>query len=173
MLLNNEKLSLMEMFSVVQVPHWFARDGDTAGYHPSFHRTNWFEPVGRECRAVRERVGVIDLSSFGVISVAGKDARKHLDKLFANSLPQVRVECQIFVARDKIFFSPSWVEKVKKMKGASFQCFLCFFFVCLFGSRSGLVVTNTDLLLPDQLMMTYVERRSVSKFTTGFLRPNV
>ena len=38
---------------------------------------------------MRERVGVIDLSSFGVISVKGKDARRYLDRLFANILPVV------------------------------------------------------------------------------------
>lgn len=57
---------------------------------PSFRRTNWFEPVGRECKLVMEKVGVIDLSPFGKFIVKGEDSHKLLDRLFANTLPKVR-----------------------------------------------------------------------------------
>ena len=51
---------------------WFAAPGVEERY--SFRRTNWFEPVAEECRAVRERVGVVDLSSFAKFDVTGRDA---------------------------------------------------------------------------------------------------
>ncbi|XP_036384845.1 dimethylglycine dehydrogenase, mitochondrial [Megalops cyprinoides] len=70
-------------------PHWFYKPGDNVGYKPSFRRTNWFEPVGRECKLVMEKVGVIDLTPFGKFMVKGKDSVKLLDRLFANVMPKV------------------------------------------------------------------------------------
>ncbi|XP_037121051.1 dimethylglycine dehydrogenase, mitochondrial [Syngnathus acus] len=70
-------------------PHWFYKAGDDTGYKPSFSRTNWFEPVGRECKLVMEKVGVIDLTPFGKFVVKGADSLKLLDRLFANTMPKV------------------------------------------------------------------------------------
>ncbi|XP_006796961.1 dimethylglycine dehydrogenase, mitochondrial [Neolamprologus brichardi] len=70
-------------------PHWFYKPGDDIGYKPSFQRTNWFGPVGRECKLVMEKVGVIDLTPFGKFIVKGKDSHKLLDRLFANTMPKV------------------------------------------------------------------------------------
>lgn len=62
---------------------------------PSFRRTNWFGPVGRECRLVMEKVGVIDLTPFGKFILKGKDSIKLLDRLFANTMPKVAQVCQL------------------------------------------------------------------------------
>ncbi|KAG1937093.1 dimethylglycine dehydrogenase, mitochondrial [Pimephales promelas] len=70
-------------------PHYFHKPGDDIGYKPSFRRTNWFGPVGRECKLVMEGVGVIDLSPFGKFMVKGDDSHRLLDRLFANTLPKV------------------------------------------------------------------------------------
>jgi len=67
-------------------PKWFAPAGVDEAY--SFRRTNWFETVGEECRAVRERVGVLDLSSFAKFEVRGRDAAALLERLFANRMPR-------------------------------------------------------------------------------------
>uniref|UniRef100_A0A3Q4B120 Dimethylglycine dehydrogenase, mitochondrial n=1 Tax=Mola mola TaxID=94237 RepID=A0A3Q4B120_MOLML len=72
-------------------PHWFHKPGDDIGYKPSFRRTNWFGPVGRECKLVMEKVGVIDLTPFGKFIVKGKDSHKLLDRLFANTMPKVGI----------------------------------------------------------------------------------
>uniref|UniRef100_A0A4W3JQV9 Dimethylglycine dehydrogenase, mitochondrial n=1 Tax=Callorhinchus milii TaxID=7868 RepID=A0A4W3JQV9_CALMI len=69
-------------------PHWFYKPGDKTGYRPSFRRTNWFEPVHRECKHVMEKVGVMDLTPFGKFTVKGKDSIKLLDHLFANVMPK-------------------------------------------------------------------------------------
>lgn len=61
-------------------------------FRPSFRRTNWFGPVGRECKLVMEKVGVIDLTPFGKFIVKGKDSHKLLDRLFANTMPKVKHE---------------------------------------------------------------------------------
>ena len=47
---------------------------------------DWFERVGDEHRAVRERVGIIDLSSFGKIEVRGPAALGFLQRVAANDL---------------------------------------------------------------------------------------
>ncbi|KAF4099052.1 hypothetical protein G5714_021082 [Onychostoma macrolepis] len=70
-------------------PHYFHKPGDDSGYKPSFRRTNWFGPVGRECKLVMDGVGVIDLSPFGKFTVKGEDSHRLLDRLFANTLPKV------------------------------------------------------------------------------------
>ncbi len=49
-------------------------------------RPPWFERVGEEHRAVRERVGLIDLSSFGKIAVNGPGALGLLQRVCANDL---------------------------------------------------------------------------------------
>jgi len=47
---------------------------------------DWFERVGAEHRAVRERVGLIDLSSFGKIDVSGPGALALLQRTAANDV---------------------------------------------------------------------------------------
>jgi dimethylglycine dehydrogenase len=66
---------------------WFAGPGDDAQDHPSFGRPNWFDAVGRECVAVRDRVGVVDQTSFAKYMVTGPGAGAFLDSLIATALP--------------------------------------------------------------------------------------
>jgi 4-methylaminobutanoate oxidase (formaldehyde-forming) len=47
-------------------------------------RPPWLDRVGEEHRAVRERAGLFDLSSFGKIEVEGADALRLLDRAAAN-----------------------------------------------------------------------------------------
>lgn len=51
-------------------------------------RNNVFDLVAAECRAVRERVGIMDLSSFAKFDVTGPGAEALLDRLTANRLPR-------------------------------------------------------------------------------------
>lgn len=67
---------------------WFAPRGTKAADVPSFRRSNWFEPVGAECRAVRERVGLLDLSGFAKFAVSGPGAEEFLDRICANRPPR-------------------------------------------------------------------------------------
>ncbi len=67
-------------------PKWFSADGEEEKY--SHRRTNWFGPVAEECGAVRERVGLLDLSSFSKYDVTGPDAEAFLNRLFANRMPR-------------------------------------------------------------------------------------
>jgi len=67
-------------------PKWFSPDGRQE--NPGFRRNNVFEIVAGECRAVRERVGVMDLSSFAKYDVSGPDAPALLDRITANRMPR-------------------------------------------------------------------------------------
>jgi 4-methylaminobutanoate oxidase (formaldehyde-forming) len=67
-------------------PNWFAPEGAEAVDRPSFTRPNWFEHVGAEHRAVRERAGLIDMSSFSKFELSGPGAFGFLQWLAANDL---------------------------------------------------------------------------------------
>jgi len=49
-------------------------------------RPDWFDRVGEEHRAVRERVGIIDLTSFGKVEVSGLGAMALLQRTCANDV---------------------------------------------------------------------------------------
>jgi 4-methylaminobutanoate oxidase (formaldehyde-forming) len=65
-------------------PNWFAPEGMAAEDVYAMGRQNWFEPVGREHRLVRDKVGIFDQSSFAKFELVGKDAAAALDRICAN-----------------------------------------------------------------------------------------
>ncbi|WP_170390809.1 FAD-dependent oxidoreductase [Ruegeria arenilitoris] len=69
-------------------PRWFAKDGVEQRDHYSFRRNVVHDMVATECRAVREAVGIMDISAFTKVEISGPDARALLDRLVANRLPQ-------------------------------------------------------------------------------------
>ena len=54
----------------------------------TFGRPAWRETVAAECRAVRDRVGLVDLSAFAKFEVAGADATAFVRRLGANRAPR-------------------------------------------------------------------------------------
>ncbi|MGI9421575.1 MAG: FAD-dependent oxidoreductase, partial [Hyphomicrobiaceae bacterium] len=66
--------------------NWFAEPGQTAAYQYSWQRPNWFDNSAREHLAVREGVGLYDMTSFGKIRVEGRDACAFLNRLCANQM---------------------------------------------------------------------------------------
>ena len=69
-------------------PRWFAKDGVAQQDHYSFRRNLVHDMVGKEVAAVRNNVGLMDITAFTKIEIAGPDAASVLDKLVANKLPQ-------------------------------------------------------------------------------------
>ncbi len=59
--------------------NWFANEGQEREYQYSWKRQNWFENSAAEHRAVRENVGMYDMSSFGKIRVEGPDAQAFMN----------------------------------------------------------------------------------------------
>ncbi|MCB1342542.1 MAG: dehydrogenase, partial [Pseudooceanicola sp.] len=68
-------------------PAWFSDTPGTVDTN-GFTRQNWWEPVGRECRMLRENAGIIDISNFAKYRVAGTGAEDWLNALFANRMPK-------------------------------------------------------------------------------------
>lgn len=68
-------------------PLWYA---DTPGTQDTngFTRQNWWEPVGGECRMLRDHAGIIDISNFAKYRVAGAGAEDWLNAVFANRMPR-------------------------------------------------------------------------------------
>lgn len=69
-------------------PNWFAPEGVARQDEYSFRRSNWFPHVGNEVAAMRERVGLLELSSFAKYMVEGPGARAWLDHMVANIIPK-------------------------------------------------------------------------------------
>jgi 4-methylaminobutanoate oxidase (formaldehyde-forming) len=68
-------------------PNWFAPSGVERLDRPSFEgKPNWFDAVAEEHRAIRERVAVIDQTSFAKFEIAGPGAAAFLQRLADNDL---------------------------------------------------------------------------------------
>ena len=66
--------------------NWFARDGQEREYQYSWKRQNWFGNQRDEHLAVRNGVGLFDMTSFGKIRIEGRDALSFLQRLCANDM---------------------------------------------------------------------------------------
>ncbi|MHA7869624.1 MAG: GcvT family protein [Salipiger thiooxidans] len=66
--------------------NWFAEPGQEAEYRYSWKRQNWFGNQRAEHMALREGVGLLDMSSFGKIRVEGRDALSFLQTVCANDM---------------------------------------------------------------------------------------
>jgi dimethylglycine dehydrogenase len=69
----------------LEVPIYFAPEGFEEV--PTLRRSNAFDIVGEECRAVRRGVGILDISGFSRYEVTGPNAAAWLDELVASRLP--------------------------------------------------------------------------------------
>ena len=61
-------------------PQWFAQTGEN----------DWLETVVREVEAVRNNVGVCDVSSLGKIDIQGPDAADFLDRVYVNTFSTLK-----------------------------------------------------------------------------------
>jgi 4-methylaminobutanoate oxidase (formaldehyde-forming) len=66
--------------------NWFANDGQEREYRYSWKRQNWFDNQRAEHMAMRQGVGLLDMTSFGKIRVEGRDAAAFLQRLCANDV---------------------------------------------------------------------------------------
>lgn len=94
-------------------PNWFAPDGIEPRDELTFEIPNWFYHVGNEHQAARERVVLIDQSSFCKFEIEGPKALDFLDWLAANNIDKPvgsvtytqlcnargTIECDLTIAR--------------------------------------------------------------------------
>jgi sarcosine dehydrogenase len=93
--------------------NWFAPEGVEPRDIYSFGRANWFDAVGAEHQAARERLAIFDQSSFAKFEMTGKDAAEALSWIAANDVAKAPgrltytqmlnsrggIECDLTVAR--------------------------------------------------------------------------
>ncbi|MCB1387355.1 MAG: GcvT family protein [Nitratireductor sp.] len=73
----------------LETPLYFAPDEDFAE-NLTLKRSNAHDIVGAECRRVREKVGLLDITGFSRYEVTGPNAERWLDRLMASKLPKPR-----------------------------------------------------------------------------------
>lgn len=72
----------------LEVPLWYAPKGMEPSETPTYRRSNAFPVVREECLAVRNGVGLMEISGFGKYEIIGPDAAAWLDGLLANRIPK-------------------------------------------------------------------------------------
>ena len=66
-----------------------------------WRRTTAFDQVAEECAAVRERVGIADLSAFAKFKIAGPNAESWLNQICANKVPKLGRACLTLLLNEK------------------------------------------------------------------------
>ena len=72
----------------MEAVNYFAKQGDVPCEVPSFRRSNAFQAVGEECRAVRSGVGITEIHNFSKFRVSGGQAESWLASMMAGRMPQ-------------------------------------------------------------------------------------
>lgn len=67
---------------------WFADGPDDAHEEPTFGRNRSHDYVARECKAVREAVGGIEIANFAKHEISGPGARAWLNRTMAGHIPK-------------------------------------------------------------------------------------
>jgi dimethylglycine dehydrogenase len=76
-------------YCALEHPLWFAPSAAEAVDEVSFRRSNSHPHVGAECCAVRDAVGLIEISNYGKFEVRGPKAAEWLSHVMANKVPNV------------------------------------------------------------------------------------
>lgn len=71
----------------IESPNWFATGGADPVETPTFMRSEAFDRVAEEVAAVRERVGLMEISVFAKYRVTGPDAEAWLSEVMTNRTP--------------------------------------------------------------------------------------
>mgnify|MGYP001453371217 FL=1 len=72
----------------LEVPNYFAQTDEPDFEIPSFRRSNAWDAVRREVKAVRSSVGINEVHNFSKFLVSGTGARAWLDRIMAGRIPQ-------------------------------------------------------------------------------------
>ena len=85
----NENFAVMGDTWGLETPLWFAPSKKEAHDVLSFHRSNDFKHVAAEVEAVRNSVGVTEISNFAKYEVSGADSEAFLNYLMTNNMPKL------------------------------------------------------------------------------------
>ena len=76
-------------YCALEHAQWFAPSAQAAHDEVSFSRSNSHRYVAAECRAVRDAVGLLEISNYGKFEVSGAQAAPWLSSIMANRVPPV------------------------------------------------------------------------------------
>ncbi len=76
-------------YCALEHPLWFAPTASEAHDEVSFRRSNSHAHVAAECRAVRDAVGLLEISNYGKFEVRGARSADWLSHVMANRVPAV------------------------------------------------------------------------------------
>jgi dimethylglycine dehydrogenase len=93
-------------------PKWFVPEDMPLEDAHGWRRPAWYPAVAEECKAVRERVAMMDLTAFSKFEVTGPDAESFLNRITTGRIPkegrialnyllndQARIETEVTVTR--------------------------------------------------------------------------
>jgi len=72
----------------LEVALWYAPKGTEAAEIPTYRRSNAFPIVREECLAVRNAVGLMEISGFGKYEISGGGSEAWLNRILANRMPK-------------------------------------------------------------------------------------
>jgi dimethylglycine dehydrogenase len=67
---------------------WFQTPGEEPVEEVTFRRSNAFARVAEECHAVRQSVGLLEITNYATYTVTGGGARRWLDGILSNHIPE-------------------------------------------------------------------------------------
>ena len=70
-------------------PLYYGAEPGATDRTDGFTRQDWWQNVGAECRMLRDRAGIIDISNFAKYRCHGPGAHDWLEAVFANNIPEV------------------------------------------------------------------------------------
>ncbi|MCY4273837.1 MAG: FAD-dependent oxidoreductase [Gammaproteobacteria bacterium] len=73
----------------MEVVNYFAKQGDSPYEIPCFRRSNAFDVVGEECRAVRNAVGINEIHNFSKFEITGENCEAWISKIMAGRIPDI------------------------------------------------------------------------------------
>lgn len=76
-------------YCTLEHPLWFAPKGTEAREDATFRRSNAHAHVAAECRVVRDRCGLIEISNYGKFEVTGRGAADWLGRMMTCKVPTV------------------------------------------------------------------------------------
>ena len=71
----------------LETPLWFAPEGTEPLDVLSFHRSNDFDHIANEVKAVRDSVGITEIANFAKFRITGTNAEQWLNELMTNTMP--------------------------------------------------------------------------------------
>ncbi len=82
-----DKRAMFTEFYGWEQPKWFVPEGQPLEDAHGWRRPAWYPAVADECKAVRERVAMMDLTAFSKYEVNGPDAHTFLDRVTTGRIP--------------------------------------------------------------------------------------